>query len=103
MNRQQPPQTYPYFNAMEPLAVAEIDRQLQRLPIEVTNSINKGEAIAYALNRLPPLYSTTEEGWHWQQARAKETLQDLICEAADWEIKAARRGKKIFDPADATS
>lgn len=96
MTKQQPPPTHSYFNAMETLAIEEIDRQLQRLSVEVVNSINKGDAIAYALNRLPPLYSTTQEGWYWQQQRAKETLQDLICKAAGWGINAARREKKIF-------
>jgi hypothetical protein len=37
-----------------------------------------GDIAAYALNRLPPLYATTEEGANYQRQRAKEELQNLI-------------------------
>ena len=85
-----------YRNAMEPLAAEEIDRQLQRLPGDVAKSINKADAIAYALNRLPSLYSTTEEGWHWQQNRMREKSADLLAQAASWGIRAAQRKNKAF-------
>lgn len=85
-----------YRNAMEPLVAEEIDRQLQKLPGDVAKSINKAEAIAYALNRLPGLYSTTEEGWHWQQKRIGEKSADLVAQAASWGIKAAQRKNKAF-------
>lgn len=42
-----------YGNAMEPLVVAELEKQMQSLPSELVQSINISEAIAYALNRLP--------------------------------------------------
>ena len=40
--------------------------------------LDVGDIAAYALNRLPPLYATTEEGAKYQRQRAKEELQDLI-------------------------
>lgn len=73
-----------------------IYRQMQQLPLQVANLINKADAIAYALNRLPPLYATTEEGWTWQQERARETQQHLICQAASWGLRAAQRQRKGF-------
>ncbi|MHC5720796.1 MAG: late competence development ComFB family protein, partial [Nostoc sp.] len=33
---------------------------------------------AYALNRLPPLYATTEEGANFQRQTAQVELQELI-------------------------
>ncbi|MFB2896593.1 late competence development ComFB family protein [Aerosakkonemataceae cyanobacterium BLCC-F50] len=84
-----------YRNAMELLAIEEIEQQLQNLPKNLAESINRNEAIAYALNRLPPLYATSLEGYFWQQKRARETLKDLISKAASWGIKAAQ-GKKEF-------
>ncbi|HAG84178.1 MAG TPA: hypothetical protein DCL61_24235 [Cyanobacteria bacterium UBA12227] len=93
-----------YRNAMEPLAAQEIERQMQSLPEDIIKSINKGEAIAYALNRLPPLYATTQEGWHWQHQRAKETLQPLISKAASWAIRAVqRKPSKFSTPLSANS
>ncbi|MFB2892875.1 late competence development ComFB family protein [Aerosakkonemataceae cyanobacterium BLCC-F50] len=91
----------PYRNAMELLAIEEIEQQLQNLPQEIAKSINKNEAIAYALNRLPPLYATSVEGYFWQQKRARETLKDLISKAASWGIKAAQRNKKLHSSIDA--
>jgi Late competence development protein ComFB len=80
-----------YGNAMEPLVIAELEKQIQNLSPELVQSINLAEAVAYALNRLPPLYSTTEEGWEWQQQRAKETFADLITKAAGWGLAAVQR------------
>jgi hypothetical protein len=85
-----------YLNAMEPLAIAEIQGQMKFMPCEVVETINITEAIAYTLNRLPPLYSTTQEGYYWQQQRAKETLMDLITKAASWGIRAATRPETNF-------
>lgn len=85
-----------YLNAMEPLAIAEIQRQMKFMPREVVETINITDAIAYTLNRLPPLYSTTQEGYYWQQQRAKETLMDLITKAASWGIRAAKRPATNF-------
>ncbi|MFW6264126.1 MAG: late competence development ComFB family protein, partial [Cyanobacteriota bacterium] len=48
--------------------------------IEATSDrvIDVGDIAAYALNRLPPLYATTEEGATYQRQRATEELHDLI-------------------------
>ena len=85
-----------YRNAMEPLAIEEIERQMQQLHPDVASLINKADAIAYALNRLPPLYATTEEGWKWQQERARENQQHHICQAASWGLRAAQRQRRGF-------
>ncbi|WP_224408869.1 late competence development ComFB family protein [Oscillatoria salina] len=90
------PQLSTYTNAMEPLVTEAVEQLLQTLPLSVVESINQAEAIAYALNRLPPLYATTEEGWYWQQAQAKETLLPQIFKAAHWGIKAAQKKHTRF-------
>lgn len=85
-----------YRNAMEPLAIAEVQRQLQQLPPDVSRTVDVGEAIAYALNRLPPLYATTVEGWQWNQDRGRNSLQELIAMAASWGLHEAQRKRKPF-------
>jgi Late competence development protein ComFB len=37
-----------------------------------------GDIAAYALNRLPALYATSEEGAKYQRERAKAEMQDTI-------------------------
>ena len=84
------------YNAMEPLATAEIERQLPNFSDEIIKSIQKVDVIAYSLNRLPPLYSTTKEGWDWQQKLAKENLIDMISRVTCLGIKTAQRKSRIL-------
>jgi hypothetical protein len=39
-----------------------------------------GDIAAYALNRLPPLYATTEEGANFQRENARGDLSALIAD-----------------------
>lgn len=70
-----------YRNALEPLIEQEVQRQVRTLPPQVLQGVVLDDIIAYALNCLPPLYATTQEGWQWQQARAKQELQSQITSA----------------------
>ncbi|MBF2027214.1 MAG: late competence development ComFB family protein [Oscillatoriales cyanobacterium C42_A2020_001] len=87
-----------YRNVMEPLVVEEVERHIASLPPKVAQYINKAEAIAYALNRLPPLYATSERGWEQQQAKASREMRSQITAAARQAIAAIQR-----DPIRSTS
>lgn len=87
--------TLPYHNAMESLTILEIEKQLQKLPPEIVESINKSDVIAYSLNRLPPMYFTTQKGKIWQQQRSQKLL-DMISRVVSLGIKAAQRNNKVF-------
>lgn len=76
---------------MEPLVVEEVERHIASLPPKVAQYINKTEAIAYALNRLPPLYATSERGWEQQQAKASREMRSQITAAARQAIAAIQR------------
>ena len=69
-------------NAMELLVSEEIDRQIASSDEFDTQTFERCDAIAYALNRLPALYATTEEGWKRQVDRAHRQLhaatRDLV-------------------------
>ncbi len=55
-----------YRNALEPLVIQEVNRQVERLPAKLLKCVGiekiKAQAIAYALNRLPAMYDTRERG-----------------------------------------
>jgi len=74
-----------YRNALEPLVVQEVDRQVDCLPAKLLKYIEvekiKAQAIAYALNRLPAMYATSERGWEFQQQKAQEKYGRKIIEA----------------------
>lgn len=75
------PVSRPYRNAMEPLVVQEVRRQMSQLAPGAVRNVNPADVVAYALNFLPALYATTEDGWSWQQTRAKRDLKGQISEA----------------------
>lgn len=87
--------TSTFLNAMESLTILEIEKQLQKLPQEIVDSINKADVTAYSLNRLPPMYFTTQKGKIWQQQRSQK-LADMISRVVSLGIKAAQRNNKVF-------
>ncbi|HAX75881.1 MAG TPA: hypothetical protein DCY88_08600 [Cyanobacteria bacterium UBA11372] len=80
-----------YRNAIEPLVAEELEQQLQRVPKQILQYINPAQVMAYALNRLPALYATSEEGWHRQQLRAKQQLLEQIATAVRQGLAAVQK------------
>lgn len=67
-----------FINVMEELVLTEAIAQIAEIEATSDRVLDVGDIAAYALNRLPPLYATTEEGAQYQRQRAKEHLQELI-------------------------
>jgi hypothetical protein len=69
-----------FINVMEELVLSEAITRVAEIEQASETSLDVGDIAAYALNRLPPLYATTEEGANYQRQRAREELQELIHE-----------------------
>ncbi|HEY9851272.1 MAG TPA: late competence development ComFB family protein [Leptolyngbyaceae cyanobacterium] len=69
-----------FINVMEELVLTEAISRVAEIEATSDRVLDVGDIAAYALNRLPPLYATTEEGANYQRQRAREELQDLISE-----------------------
>jgi hypothetical protein len=67
-----------FINVMEELVLSEAITRIAEIEQASDASLDVGDIAAYALNRLPPLYATTEEGANYQRQRAREELQVLI-------------------------
>ena len=67
-----------FINVMEELVLSDAIARVAEIEATSDLSLDVGDIAAYALNRLPPLYATTEEGAHFQRTTAKEQLHDLI-------------------------
>ena len=67
-----------FINVMEELVLSEAITRAAEIEATSDSSLDVGDIAAYALNRLPPLYATTEEGDNYQRLRAKAELQELI-------------------------
>ncbi|MGA7934711.1 MAG: late competence development ComFB family protein [Kovacikia sp.] len=69
-----------FINVMEELVLTEAIARVAEIEATSDRTLDLGDIAAYALNRLPPLYATTEEGATYQRQRAKEDLQGLIAQ-----------------------
>jgi hypothetical protein len=69
-----------FINVMEELVLTESIARVAEIEATSDRTLDLGDIAAYALNRLPPLYATTEEGATYQRQRAKEELQGLIAQ-----------------------
>lgn len=67
-----------FINVMEELVLAEALARIAEIEKYSNRLLDVGDIAAYALNRLPPLYATTEEGARYQRQRADKELQELI-------------------------
>ncbi len=67
-----------FINVMEELVLTEAVARVAEVEATSDRVLDVGDIAAYALNRLPPLYATTEEGAKHQRQRAREELQELI-------------------------
>lgn len=69
-----------FINVMEELVLTEAIARVAEIEATSDRTLDLGDIAAYALNRLPPLYATTEEGATYQRQKAKEELQGVISE-----------------------
>lgn len=80
-----------YKNVMELLVAKEVHRQMEQIPPKLAQYIDRIEVATYALNRLPPLYASCEEGQRQQELRAKKQFADRISTAVRQGIVAVQR------------
>jgi hypothetical protein len=62
---------YVHRNVMEMLVADEIERQIVRLPSNIKKFINSIEVATYALNRLPALYASSQQGYNKQKLKGR--------------------------------
>ena len=72
-----------FINVMEELVLTEAITRVSQIESSGKITLDLGDIAAYALNRLPPLYATTEEGASYQRQRAQAELMDLINHQVD--------------------
>lgn len=76
-----------YRNIMEELAAEEVEALWAK---EGIAGVDRGDVLAFALNRLPPLYATTDVGAQYQRERARMELRTLIAEQVSVALHRAR-------------
>ena len=71
MNTRQQDNDYIHRNVMEMLVAHETERQIVRLPSNIKKFINPIEVATYALNRLPALYASSQQGFNKQKLKGR--------------------------------
>ena len=72
-----------FINVMEELVLTESIARVAEIEASSERTLDLGDIAAYALNRLPPLYATTEEGATYQRSKAKEELHSVIADCVN--------------------
>ncbi|WP_310424343.1 late competence development ComFB family protein [Chamaesiphon sp. VAR_48_metabat_135_sub] len=93
-----------FINVMEELVITETINQITAISqgegcaneVDTDMQLDVGDIAAYALNRLPPLYATTEEGASYQRQRAQKELQNLITQQVESAIAQNLDRPKFF-------
>lgn len=80
-----------YHNVMEDLVAQEVKIQLATLAPRLCQYIKRFEVETYALNRLPPLYASSKEGWMQQLKRGRDEFYTPIKTAVRQAIAAVQR------------
>ena len=78
-------------NVMEILVDEEIRRQMNRLPSNLKKFINPLEVATYALNRLPPLYASSQQGFNKQKVKGRSEYSVKITKEVRIGLAAVQR------------
>ncbi len=80
-----------YRNVMELLIEEEVSKQLKALPPRTASYLNPTELGAYALNQLPALYATSQQGLEQQLKKGRSEMKTQIALAVRRAIAAVQR------------
>lgn len=80
-----------YKNVMELLVEEEVSRQFKALPPRLASYVKEVELTAYALNQLPALYATSEQGLKYQLKRGNDRYKSQISQAVQRALAAVSR------------
>jgi hypothetical protein len=92
-----------FINVMEELVLTEAVARVGEIEATSEQTLDLGDIAAYALNRLPPLYATTEEGAVFQRGRAQEQLAELIASQVNEAIAHSLNRPEFFPERQALS
>ncbi len=88
-----------YKNVMELLVDVEIDSQTHDYTPDEAQVINRIDVAAYALNHLPPLYASSQEGVELQVVRGQEEFGSLIEVAVKQALQVvSKKPERLYTP-----
>jgi hypothetical protein len=85
------------INVLEEIVFKEIYIQIEKLRPEIQPKIKVEEVLAYAVNRLPPLFATSMDGWRYQYDYALNQLESQISQLVRHGIRISLVGDPLHD------
>ena len=86
-----------FINVLEEIVVKEVRIQIEELRPEMQTKVKVAEVVAYALNRLSPLFATSMIGWKYQYDYALNELNPQISQAVKYGVKTILFGDPLHD------
>jgi hypothetical protein len=72
---------------------------MRDVPPSVSSQIDMPEIVAFALNRLPPLYVTSDRGYKLSRQRAQSELtKEITAQVRQAILKVGRSPKRLMPP-----
>lgn len=91
--------SYSFTNILEDLVQQEVKNQLVHMANVLPRKVGIDDVSAYVLNRLPPMYATTEQGIAWQTQKAKEQIASQIeSTVIQAMMKLSKTPRRLADP-----
>ncbi len=88
-----------YSNVLEKLVVLVAEHLMRDVPPAVSSQIDMPEIIAFALNRLPPMYVTSDRGYKLSRQRAQSELtKEITAQVRQAILKVGRSPKRLMPP-----
>jgi hypothetical protein len=88
-----------FSNVLEKLVVIVAQHLMRNIPSEIVSQIDMLEIAAYALNRLPPMYATSDRGYKLMRQRAQvELTKEITAQVRQAILKVGRSPKLTKTP-----
>jgi hypothetical protein len=78
--------SFGFSNVLEKLVLSLVYHQVHKLDLNAISELDLTEVTAYVLNRLPPMYATTQRGYSQLRKRAREEYGRFILDTIAYAI-----------------
>jgi hypothetical protein len=93
------PASWNFVNTLENLVSSICQRQISRLAPDLATRVSLEEAAAFALNRLPPMYATSERGlMYWRERARTELSNDILVTVRQGVITILKSPSRFLPP-----
>lgn len=88
-----------YVNVLEKFVISATESYMSRLSPEIQAKVNSNEVVSYALNRLPPMYATSDRGYRLLRQKAiNELRREVVIQVRQGIMKVGRSPQEFMAP-----